>query len=150
MSLPKPVFPLNSYPPHPPPTRTQVQPAPFSLLQALELHGGGQWGGNSLSCTHLSRCLNQTFRGCPGRGPSDTSVQCTAHLQPLAHFFFKQVSSTYMVLAFADPQATETSKAQCLPLRDAAHPGRQRDRRRPLSSQRQMEDRALGRLRDAP
>ena len=102
---------------------------------------GAPWrwavGRNSLSCTHLSRCLNQTFRGCPGRGPSDTSVQCTTHLQPLAHFF-KQVSSTYTVLAFADPKATETSNAQCLPLRDA------------LSSQRQMEDRALGRLRDAP
>ena len=33
------------------------------FLQALELHGGEQWGGNSLRCTHLSRCLNQIFRG---------------------------------------------------------------------------------------
>lgn len=46
------------------------------------------------------------------------------YLRPI----FKRVSSTYMVLAYADPQATETSKAQCLPLRDAAYLGRQRNR----------------------
>lgn len=108
------------------------------FLQALELHGGEQWGGNSCAEPVFPIASTKPLQELPRQGP-------LLHLRPI----FKRVSSTYMVLAYADPQATEASKAQCLPLRDAAYLGNSGTGEDLCPSQQQMEDRALGRLRGA-
>ena len=68
--------------------------------------------GSSVSCTHLSSCLDQAFRGCPGRGPGG--------------HFITRVSAPTGCRPVLGPRAAETNKAQSRSLRGAAQPGEDR------------------------